>query len=50
MRNKRKLFAAISEYCDVLEILVLAKVDGLGMYKRLLKKQLKTVLYDVSGI
>lgn len=50
MKKFPKLFILISEYCDVFEILMLAKVQDFGRYKKKLKKQLKLFLYEVFNI
>ena len=46
MRKKCKLFAKIIQYVDVIEMLMLAKTKGLEQYKKMLKKELKGMLYD----
>jgi len=46
MRKKKKCFDLISQFCDVVDILILAKVKGLEHYKKVLKKRLKEMLYE----
>lgn len=47
MKRVPKIFLSISEFSDVYEILMLAKVSDFSRYKKKLKKNLKRLLYEV---
>lgn len=49
LKRSAKIFKIISEYSDVYDILMLAKISDFSIYKKCLKKQLKKLLYEVCN-
>jgi hypothetical protein len=50
LKTKTKLFFKVAECCDVIEILMLAKVTELKHFNKQLKKHLRRLLYAVGNI